>query len=82
MQAASDTPSEARHVIGEMVARVREVDPQFFDRFDNAPMDEPPEWHHTARNGEAVAAGSRANSTPSFPGLHPSWWIIRQARFP
>jgi thymidylate synthase ThyX len=57
MQAASDTPSEARHVIGEMVARVREVDPQFFDRFDNAPMDKPPEWHGTARNGEVVAHG-------------------------
>ncbi len=55
MQAASDTPSEARHVIGEMVARVREVDPQFFDRFDNEPMDAPPEWHDAARNGEAFA---------------------------
>jgi thymidylate synthase ThyX len=55
MQAASDTPSEARHVIGEMVARVREVDPQFFDRFDNQPMDAPPEWHDSARNGEAFA---------------------------
>jgi len=46
MSAASDTPSEARAVIGEMVARVREVDPQFFDRFDNAPMEqeEMPEW--------------------------------------
>jgi thymidylate synthase ThyX len=55
MHAASDTPSEARHVIGEMVARVREVDPQFFDRFDNVPMDEPPEWHQPARAGEAFA---------------------------
>jgi thymidylate synthase ThyX len=55
MQAASDTPSEARAVIGEMVARVREVDPQFFDRFDNEPMDAPPEWHDSARNGEAFA---------------------------
>src|SRR5271163_15731 len=55
MQAASDTPSEARHVIGEMVARVREVDPQFFDRFDNEPMDAPPEWHDTARNGAAFS---------------------------
>src|SRR6516165_624367 len=35
MSAASDTPSEARMVIGEMVARVRDIDPQFFDRFDN-----------------------------------------------
>ena len=30
MQAASDTPTEARAVIGEMVARVREVDPAVF----------------------------------------------------
>jgi thymidylate synthase ThyX len=55
MHAASDTPSEARQVIGEMVVRVREVDPQFFDRFDNAPMDEPPEWHQPKRDGEAFA---------------------------
>jgi len=55
MQAASDTPSEARHVIGAMVGRVREVDPQFFDRFDNEPMDAPPEWLLNARNGEAFA---------------------------
>ena len=82
MQAASDTPTEARHVIGEMVARVREVDPQFFDRFDNAPMDEPPEWHGTARDGEAVAANSRANLTRSWPGSRPSWWIIRRERCP
>jgi thymidylate synthase ThyX len=48
MAAASDTPAEARAVIGEMVARVREIDPQFFDRFDNAPMEqeEMPEWSH------------------------------------
>ncbi len=55
MQAAGDTPGEARQVVGEMVARVREVDPQFFDRFDNAPMDDPPEWQQPARDGEAFA---------------------------
>jgi thymidylate synthase ThyX len=55
MHGASDTPSEARLVIGEMVARVREVDPQFFDRFDNAPMDEPPEWQAPVHDGEAFA---------------------------
>ena len=44
MQAANDTPTEARQVIGEMVARVREVDPQFFDRFDNEPLEDLPEW--------------------------------------
>jgi flavin-dependent thymidylate synthase len=51
MQAASDTPSEARAVIGEMVARVREVDPQFFDRFDSGPMEELPEWDFLAELG-------------------------------
>ena len=55
MAAASDTPSEARLVIGDMVARVREIDPQFFDRFDNAPMEEAIEWHGPARDGEAFA---------------------------
>jgi thymidylate synthase ThyX len=44
MQAACDTPTEARVIIGEMVARVREVDAQLFDRFDNGPLDELPEW--------------------------------------
>jgi thymidylate synthase ThyX len=51
MCAASDTPAEARTVIGEMIARVREVDPQFFDRFDNSPMEEPVEWTPAPLNG-------------------------------
>jgi len=44
MCSASDTPSEARVVIGEMVAQVRQIDPQFFDRFGTAPLEELPEW--------------------------------------
>jgi len=55
MSAANDTPTEARLVIGEMVARVREVDGQFFDRFDNEPMEAPPEWHEALGDGEAFA---------------------------
>jgi len=58
MQSASDTPSEARQVVGEMVARVREVDPQFCDRFDNEPMEELPEWSRTGSvpaDGDAFA---------------------------
>src|SRR5580700_8495656 len=56
MQGASDTPAEARAIIGEMVARVREVDAQFFDRFDNGPLEELPEWHEpAARDGEKQA---------------------------
>jgi thymidylate synthase ThyX len=52
MMAACDTPSEARQIVGEMVARVREIDPQFFDRFDNEPMDDLPEWK-TATDAQA-----------------------------
>lgn len=55
MQAASDTPTEARAIVGEMVARVRELDPQFFDRFDNQPMDELPEWQQPRADGDAFA---------------------------
>jgi thymidylate synthase ThyX len=55
MQAANDTPSEARHVLGEMVARVREVDSEFFDRFDNGAMEDMPEWKQPPRDGEAFA---------------------------
>ena len=48
MCSASDTPSEARAVIGEMVAQVRQLDPQFFDRFGTAPLEELPEWKDIA----------------------------------
>jgi thymidylate synthase ThyX len=44
MCSASDTPSEARAIIGEMVAQVRQHDPQFFDRFGTSPLEELPEW--------------------------------------
>ncbi len=42
MCSASDTPSEARAVIGDMVAQVRQLDPQFFDRFGISPLEELP----------------------------------------
>jgi thymidylate synthase ThyX len=44
MSGASDTPSEARAVIGEMVSQVKAVDAQFFDRFGIEPLEELPEW--------------------------------------
>src|SRR5713101_8405513 len=44
MCSASDTPSEARAVIGAMVAQVKEIDAQFFDRFGTEPLEELPEW--------------------------------------
>ena len=48
MSAASDTPSEARAVIGAMVAHVKEIDAQFFDRFGIEPLEELPEWKDAA----------------------------------
>src|SRR5437763_868860 len=53
MSAASDTPSEARAVIGAMVAHVKEIDAQFFDRFATEPLEELPEWKHTQLNVNA-----------------------------
>ena len=58
MCAASDTPSEARAVIGEMVAHVKNIDTQFFDRFGIEPLDELPEWKANqtdASRGDAFA---------------------------
>lgn len=50
---ACDTPAESRAIVGEMVAKAREVDAQFFDRFDSAPMEDLPEWQAPKRDGEA-----------------------------
>ena len=58
MSAASDTPSEARAVIGAMVAHVKEIDAQFFDRFGTEPLEALPEWKNTPASvtaGEAFA---------------------------
>jgi thymidylate synthase ThyX len=55
MQEASDTPTEARAVIGQMVARAREVDPQFFDRFGDGPLEDLPEWKTIGRAGDGEA---------------------------
>lgn len=58
MCSASDTPSEARAVIGDMVAQVRHLDPQFFERFGTAPLEELPEWKEVAaakRDADAFA---------------------------
>src|SRR6201984_2975547 len=63
MSAASDTPSEARAIIGEMVAQVRTIDPQFFDRFGTEPLEEMPEWADRSpatQNGNATIRASEA----------------------
>jgi len=55
MVGASDTPLEARTVIGEMVARVREQDPQFFDRFPADTREDFPEWQHPRGGADGFA---------------------------
>src|SRR6202790_3394959 len=55
MSAASDTPSESRAIIGEMVAQVRAVDPQFFERFDLQPMEDLPEGQQQQHAGDPFA---------------------------
>jgi len=59
MCSASDTPSEARAVIGDMVAQVRKLDPQFFDRFGTSPLEELPEWKDVALRKTGAEAFAR-----------------------
>jgi thymidylate synthase ThyX len=56
MCAASDTPGEARAVIGEMVSQVKAIEAQFFDRFGTEPLEELPEWKNDAANASAGEA--------------------------
>jgi len=69
MCSASDTPTEAREVIGQMVALARDIDPQFFERFGTEPLEELPEWanrpavvnqddHFAQSNGTGAATSS------------------------
>src|SRR5258708_18525777 len=53
MSAASDTPSEARSVIGAMVAHVKEIDAQLFDRFGTEPLEELPECKNAIAQSSA-----------------------------
>jgi thymidylate synthase ThyX len=61
MCAASDSPSEARAVIGAMVAHVKEIDAQFFDRFGTEPLEELPEW----ADRSAIAHDNDPQTSPS-----------------
>src|SRR5499425_1938930 len=59
MCSACDTPSEARAIVGEMVAQVRQLDPQFFDRFGTSPLEELPEWKDVATTKSEADAFAR-----------------------
>ena len=67
MSTACDTPNETRAVIGAMVAHVREVDAQFFDRFGTEPLEEIPEWgSHEHLKTAAIPDGRNGAEHPSF----------------
>jgi thymidylate synthase ThyX len=66
MSAASDTPSEARAVIGAMVAHVKEIDAQFFDRFGTEPLEELPEWADRSAVAHERDAAANSNSGEAF----------------
>jgi len=59
MCSASDTPSEARAIIGEMVSQVKTLDAQFFDRFETEPLEELPEWKSIPQNPNAGESFAR-----------------------
>ena len=78
MSAASDTPSEARAVIGEMVALVRGIDPQFFDRFGTEPLVEMPEWADrsaVAPEKDRSAVAPENGCTAAAHGKDPSFSV-------
>jgi len=73
MCSASDTPTEAREVIGQMVALARDVDPQFFERFGTEPLEELPEWanrpavvHEDDHSAQSNGTGAAASSGEAF----------------
>jgi thymidylate synthase ThyX len=75
MSNACDTPSEARQIVGEMVARAREIDAQFFDRFESSPMEDLPEWQTARQSGDlfrtefdARLAGAASKLVDYSPG--------------
>src|SRR5882724_11947456 len=59
MAAASDTPSETRAIVGEMVAQVKQLDSQFFERFGTEPLDELPEFKDSTTISSAGEAFAR-----------------------
>jgi thymidylate synthase ThyX len=70
MSTASDTPSEARAVIGAMIALVRELDPDFFERFGTEPLEEIPEWADRA-NGQPANFAANDAAQPRVASLSP-----------
>ncbi len=78
MCSASDTPTEGREVIGQMVGLARDIDPQFFERFGTEPLEELPEWANRSvvaqeeasahSNGSGAATSSGEAFAREFDG--------------
>src|SRR6202166_3340352 len=71
MCSASDTPTEAREVVGQMVALARDIDPQFFERFGTEPLEELPEWANRSavaheKDLSALSNGSESSSSEVY----------------
>ena len=80
MCAANDTPREARDVIGEMVAQVRQLDAQFFDRFVTGPLEELPGMARLRppRNPIRTVKPLSASSTHVSMVVRLASWIIER----
>ncbi len=92
MCSASDTPNEAREVIGQMVKLARDIDPQFFERFGTEPIQALPEWGeaNVAAAMENASSNGTSGGTIARRGVRarirrearkdalPSWSIIRR----
>ena len=63
MCSASDTPTEAREVIGQMVALARDIDPQFFERFGTEPLSELPEWANRSPIADETSGAAQSNGS-------------------
>jgi thymidylate synthase ThyX len=75
MCSASDTPTEAREVIGQMVALARDIDPQFFERFGTEPLEELPEWANrsaVAQQAEPSAVAHETGRSAQLNGTGPA----------
>jgi thymidylate synthase ThyX len=69
MTTACDTPNEARAVVGAMVAHVKEVDAQFFDRFGTEPIEEIPEWNDSENIHSNGGISKRSESEAGNQGF-------------
>jgi flavin-dependent thymidylate synthase len=72
MRNSGDTPYENRLVIDQMVERVREIDPQFFDRIGSGPLGEDhiPERRLSAAGSSEGRAQAKREFDRELGGLH------------